>query len=472
MSLLDQLVEENKFLKKENKNLRKIIESQSKVIESQNRKIEELSKKVEELTEKLNTNSRNSSKSPSSDPYRSKKKKNLKPKKKGPKFGHKGFFRKLFSKKKVSFHKDVFPKKCPKCGKKEFHSIKIEKRQVTELPEITPEVSQYNIHTCECKNCKEKIKAKIPKKAKLLFGPRLMSFISLVTGEMTISKRKLKRLLEYFNIPISLGSIVNVQKLAGKISKNSHEKILEHIRKQKSVHSDETPWKTLNKKEWLWVASTKDSVAFKIAKFRNQEVFNKLFKGYKGILNSDRCPTYNAHKGKRQSCLAHIFRDFTKISERTNSEGIIGKRLKEELDCVFKSWNHFKEKLITRKELQCILEVKNIPAIKALLFIGSLLKNTKTGRTCANLLKNFSFLWTFIYEEGVEPTNNLAERDLRPAVIWRKLSFGTQSEEGKKYVEKILSIIGTMKKQEKNVFDYLTKCFRAHIRASPIPNPL
>lgn len=452
-------------LNAENKKLKKIIIKQEKTILK-------LEKRIEELEEKLNTNSKNSSKSPSSDPNRPKKKKKGKRKKRGPKFGHKGFFRKLFPKNKVTSSKNIFPKKCPKCGGKNLKSVSVEERQITELPEIHPIVKQFNIHTCECINCKNKIKAERPEEAKFLFGSRLMGFISLISGEMTLSKRKLQRLLKYLNIPISLGSIINIQKLAGQILKKPYEDILKYIHEQKNNHADETSWKTMHDRKWLIVRTTENSTAFKIEKSRSQKIFNEIFQGYNGILISDRCPTYNAHQGGRQLCLAHIARDFNKISERKNLDGKIGKKLAEELNAIFKKWHAFKQNLMTRKELQCILEVTHIRCIKVLLIIGSLLKNTKTGRTCKNLLKIFNYLWTFIYEEDIEPTNNLAERDLRPSVIWRKLSFGTQSMEGEQYVERILSIIGTMKKRNKNALEYLYCCFQSHIREGPIPSPL
>ena len=449
----------------------KITEKQSKIIETQSKIIEKLEKAIEDLKEKLNINSKNSSKSPSSDPHRAKKKK-IKKKKRGPKHGHKGFWRKLFFKNKITSSKNIFPKKCPKCGGEKLKSIKVEKRQVIELPEIKPVINEYNIYTGRCINCNQKVKAERPKDCKYLFGPRLMGFISLIIGEMTLPTRKMQKLLKYLNIPISLGSIVNIQKLAGKILKKPYENVLSHVLKQKNIHADETSWKTFYDRKWLIVTTTKDSVAFKIEKSRSQEIFNKIFKGYDGILISDRCPSYNMHKGNRQLCLAHIARDFAKISERIKIEGKIGKRLVEELNAIFKKWNAFKENLLTRKELQDILEITNIRFIKNLLLMGFLLKNTKTSRTCRNLLKKFNYLWTFIYKEEIEPTNNLAERDIRPAVIWRKLSFGTQSIEGEKYVERILSIIGTMKKRNKNPFKYLYHCFQSHIREGPIPSPL
>jgi transposase len=96
----------------------------------------------------------------------------------------------------------------------------------------------------------------------------------------------------------------------------------------------------------------------------------------------------------------------------------------------------------------------------------------KVAGTAREILKLKDALWTFVYVEGVEPTNNLAERDLRHAVIWRKTSFGTQREDGSRFIERILTVVMSLRKQERNVLDYLTATLEAQLHGTPTPSLL
>ena len=144
------------------------------------------------------------------------------------------------------------------------------------------------------------------------------------------------------------------------------------------------------------------------------------------------------------------------------------------MDGVFKIWHSFKDAEISRTEMREKIENQHIASMKVLLEIGTKALNvsSKTQNTCDNLLKDFPSMWTFLKYEGIEPTNNLAERDLRHGVIWRKISFGNQSDTGKIFVERMLTVITTMKKQAQNAFDYIIKCFQAHKMGREIPIPL
>jgi transposase len=100
------------------------------------------------------------------------------------------------------------------------------------------------------------------------------------------------------------------------------------------------------------------------------------------------------------------------------------------------------------------------------------LPQEKTGRTCAKILKLEVALWTFVRVAGVEPTNNGAERPLRRAVLWRRRSFWTQSAEGSRFVERILTVVTTLRQQKRDVLDYLTEACAAAIRGDPPPSLL
>lgn len=423
-----------------------------------------------ELRAKLNTNSTNSSLPPSQDLRRPTRERKRSDKKRGGQPGHRGHKRKLYTSEEVSKTVDVRPNVCPNCEETVFDagSISIECRQVVELPEIRPEVTQYNIHTCRCGKCGKHVKPEVPKEAERGYGPRLMGFVTTLMGVSGISKRKICALMGYLGLKIPLGSLCNIHRLASEILEGPYNDIRCEVLSQSNVHSDETSWRSRGKRSWVWVAATPTATFFRIDPSRSQAAFARTFGGFQRNLTSDRYSAYNVHKGGRQVCLAHIKRDWVKVSEREGLEGSLGKRLLERYECIFELWHKFKSGDYTREQLQRFAEW-HIEMIRVILKGGAVLEgiSNKTRALCYGLLDCFKTLWTFLYEEGVEPTNNLAERALRPMVIWRKLSGGTQSEWGDRLNERLQTIVFTLKQQMKNIFEYLTDCFRRFIRAGP-----
>jgi hypothetical protein len=170
-------------------------------------------------------------------------------------------------------------------------------------------------------------------------------------------------------------------------------------------------------------------------------------------------------------CWSHADRDFAKIASREGFDKLIGEKL---LDCkttIFDLWHQFKDGYILRDELIGKIEVGPKEDVKVLLKAGAIHEDcqNKTKATCMDFLNRFDMLWLFVYAEGVEPTNNIAERGLRHGVIWRKLSHGSQSEVGERFVERVMTVAMTLKLQAKNSFDYFTKCFREFIHGGHSP---
>jgi len=463
--LIQEMAEEVNFLREENK-----------VLREKNKALQEL---VKDLEEKLNTNSRNSSKSPSQDPNRRRQgKKKPSEKKQGAQKGHEGHTRGTVPSEEVTEFRNIHPSKCPQCGGNEFilDPLQTEKRQVTELPEIQPQVIQFNIHTNLCACCGHTVKADIPKEAESAFGPRLKGFIALLSGDLGLTKRKVVSLAGYLNIKVSVGSVCNIHHLAGKILEKPYEEIKQYTFKQAAIHADETSWYRKGKRQWLWVVTGVKGAFFKIDPCRSSITFKKILgnESQNIPLTTDRYSAYNTYEGPHQYCWSHLDRDFEKIAERDDVNSLIGSRLKESADEVFASWRAFQKGFLTRTELQDYVETFVMSSTKALILLGSIGRecHPKTRRTCKRLFSSFSSLWTYLYHEGVEPTNNLAERDIRPSVIQRKLTYGTQSDDGEVFVERILSVAVTFRKQAKNIFDYLTACFMAYSRDAPIPSPL
>jgi transposase len=435
-----------------------------------------LKEKVKDLEEKLNTNSTNSSVPPSQDPFRKMRRKNPSGRPKGGQSCHKGHARQLVPPEQVQTFHELRPTSCPNCASSVFDDVPIrtEVRQVIELPEAPPLTTQYNIHTCCCGKCGKYVRADIPDEARYGFGPRLMGLVTSLTGEFRLSKRQVVALLGKINIRVCSGSVCKIHDRARELLNVVYEEIRARALRQDRLNGDESSWKTSGKKKWIWIAVGHDSVVFKIMASRSSQAFHEVFGGFKGTLSTDRYAGYNTHEGPRQLCWSHANRDFEKIAERGEIDAWIGNRLKESSKEMFHSWTLFKNGEIDRKELISRVENGAKKRTESLLKLGGIHQkcHRKTRATCLNFFERFSCLWIFLYQEGVEPTNNAAERGLRHAVIWRKLSYGSQSEKGERFVERVMTVAQTLKMRSKNSLEYFTTCFRALVHgAQPPPLP-
>ena len=208
----------------------------------------------------------------------------------------------------------------------------------------------------------------MPKEAKRGFGPRLMGFLTMLSGEL-ITKRRIRRIADHLGIKISLGSICNIHRLATHLLKKNHKEISAAVLQEKNVNADETSWRLKAKKHWLWIGATPIATLFSIDPSRSREAFEQIFP-FQNTLTSDRYGAYRRYEGVKQSCLAHIDRDFKKVSERKGPDGALGRILNGELKAIFSLWNQFKTKGLSRKELQVQAEthIENIKTTLTVLY--------------------------------------------------------------------------------------------------------
>jgi transposase len=395
---IQQLKEENQLLRTENQQLRE--------------EIKLLKEEVKDLRDKINTNSSNSSKPPSQDPFRDRKKNKKSGRNQGAQKGHRGHSRQLIPIEQVQILHDLKPNICPDCQSGVFDAeiIRTEVRQVVELPEMPPEVTQYNIHTCRCSCCGKHVKADIPDEAKYGFGPRLMALVTSLSGEFRLSKRQVTALMGKIGIRICSGSVCKIHNRASQILKDPYEEIKTYTLKQKHLNADETSWKTLAKMRWVWIGCCKDSVFFAIKVSRSARAFQEVFGTFKGGLSTDRYNAYNAHQGERQLCWSHASRDFEKIASREGFDKTVGEILLKSKETVFNLWHHFKDGQITRDELIRKVEEGTKEDMKLWFKAGVAHEDCqqKTKATCSDFYNRFDMLWVFIYKENVEPTKDLA----------------------------------------------------------------
>lgn len=433
--------------------------------------VKQIKEQVAELQEQVNRNSQNSSQPPSSDgPDQAAKTKKRKSRgrRKGGQKGHKGHQRELVAIEEVDEIMSYKPEKCIDCGEKlRGEDPEPYRYQVTELPPVKAHVTEHQVHTMTCPCCGKKNRGGLPPEVSASqFGPNLVALVALLMGVYRLSKRQVRGLLkDCFDIKISAGSVVKQQRAVSQALATPVEETRNYVQKQAVRNVDETGWyqHDQDKKSWLWVVVTSMVTTYKIAGSRaGEEAKALLDEDSKGIVGSDRFSAYNwLANSLRQICWAHLQRDFQKILEREGASGLIGSHLLQEGKEMLRFWARVRDGTLPQADFRARLQdIKD--RIHFWLTVGASCTQQKTAKTCRRILKVEPALWNFAAHSGVEPTNNCAERALRTAVIWRKISFGTQSDAGSRFVERILTVVETCRQQDRNPLDYLRHAVIAH----------
>lgn len=441
-----------------------------------------LALKVTDLEEKLNTNSTNSSISPSSDVFKTKKSKKKyhgagknKALKQGAQKGHKGKGRKLLPPEKVDNTVVCLPITTCACGGYiKANPKKVKRHQQFELPVIKPIVTEYQQVYGTCNQCGTTHCAELPHGVShSLLAPRATATVAVFTGDYRLGKRPTQRVFsDVFNLPVSLGTISNAEKTVSAALEQPVEEAKVYVREYKeSVNADETSHKQQGNKMWVWLAATMLVAVFIIRTSRSaQSAKDLLGEEFAGILTTDRYASYNWIKTTcRQFCWAHLKRDMQKISERSGRAGQIGDEILDYTKRMFRLWHRHKDEEMSRKTFQSAMNPIR-ENIERLLTEGITCGHEKTQNSCALILKHKEALWTFVSIEGIEPTNNFAEQLIRFYVLWRKSSFGTQSERGNLFVERMMTTTTTCKLQKRNRYDYITAAVAAHLKNEQIPS--
>lgn len=452
----------------------------SKKVEALSAENAVLRKRVEELEERLNQNSSNSSKPPSTDSLdqeRPKKEKERSGEKRKPggQPGHPRHERTVLPVEEVDHVIALKPTHCSQCGHPlEGEDCDPERHQVTELPQVVPMVTEYQLHGLECPCCNHVTKATLPEGVpRGAFGPRLQAIVAVCSGLYHLSRRTVQGLMEdLFGVTMSLGSVINSEQVISDDLEAPVAEAHEYVMKQAVINADETGWREGNRRAWLWVAVSSMVTVFLIHARRGAVAARQLLGNFAGILGSDRWNAYNkwvVHK--RQLCWAHLIRDFAAMALRKGKSARIGEGLLEQADLMFQWWHRVRDGTLKRSTFQQYMFFVRT-RVEDLLAQGEVCGHDKTEGTCKEILKLRKALWTFVRVEGVEPTNNVAERAVRAAVLWRKNSFGCHSEKGSRFVERMLTVTATLKQQNRNLIDYIVELRTASLKKFPAPSLL
>jgi len=395
--------------------------------------------------------------------------------KRGGQPGHRKFERPLIPTEECSETRVLKPRKCRRCGKGLSGADPAPLRhQVWELPEIKPHITEYQRHRLKCPCCSETTCAALPAGVPAgQSGPRLMAFTALLMAYFRQSKRRTSLFLgDLLGQPCSPGLAVKIQNEVSNALERPYQELREALPREKHVFMDESPTKEASKKAWLWAVVTPLYAVYSIFLSRAGTAVDQLLGStFSGHVNCDRAKMY-WRAGKLQWCWSHLKRDFQALIDSPDRQAKrLGHDLMRQVTALFKHWREYHEGRISRQTFRRrMAPVRD--KVNNYLLRGACSANKRLVGMCAELYDHRDWLWAFVDHEGIEPTNNTAERALRHAVIWRKLSFGTQSMQGSLFVERMLTVIETCRLQERSVFSYVTEAVEARVAKQPAPSLL
>lgn len=393
--------------------------------------------------------------------------------------GHPGHHRPLLGEERVDRLVIVTPDACRGCGT----GLPPEpgggdpgdaRVQVVELPPVRAEVTEYRLAARRCRSCGTVTRATRPAEASGgAFGPRLQAVATLLVGRYRLSRREaVACLAELGEVELSVGALARLEEATSTALAPVVDEVALAVRQAAVANLDETGWWQGRTRHWLWTVVTETLTLFRLDPSRGKAVVQGLLgPAWTGVVGSDR---YSAYRylplDRRQLCWAHLLREFRKLAAYNQHQRPLGTRLLDITARLFAAWYRFRAAAIDRPTL--LVELAPLQAELRQALEGGLEPPhaVVAGALCGNLLDSWPALWTFAHVDGVEPTNNAAERALRPAVLWRKGSFGTQSDAGSRFVERLLTVAATCKQQGRGLLDFLVAATTAARLGLPPPS--
>jgi transposase len=434
--------------------------------------------RIAQLERRVGRSSRTSSQPPSSDPpgKAPRRGKDRSGRKQGAQDGHEGKGRPLLPAWAVDRVVEHWPAGCG-CGHVFGEHERVSagqpaRHQVEELPVMAVTVTEHQCQRMRCPDCDQTTTGLLPAQiAASCFGPRLQAAIVTLSVRNRISRRDVVELCEQlFASRISTGTIDKILTTAGDALTDPYADLLDRVRASNAVNMDETGWRLKGAQRALWGAFSDRHAVLAIAPNRHEDHARDLLGDSSAVVTSDRWWAYNhLPVGCRQVCWSHLQRDFAAHAEGLAAEKELGEhglRICDELFWAWEIYQHTGDRADLKRRIRKLRrELKAILTRHA----TKAARYRYTRRFARNILKIWPALWAFDAIEGVTPTNNHAERGLRGAVIYRKLSLGSQSEDGERRIERLLSVHTTCRLQGRSLHAYLIDLLGAHSRGDPIP---
>ena len=443
-------------------------------------KLLSLAKHIHQLEQSiaaLTRNSSNSSRPPSSDPPGTKKtkKKSKSKRKQGGQPGHKGKNRKLLPAEAMDKIHDIFPECCEHC-RNPFSATLVNpfakpvRHQVFDLPVIVPIKEEYRCHSLTCQ-CGHSTAALLPEHvAHSNFGPRTHAAIAYLAATHRVTRRGIAEIMQtLFGLGISTGAVCNAAERTANACLPVVRAIKQYAASALTLNIDETGWKYQGKRRYLWTFVAPGAVFFHISPSRGAKVLREVLgDSFAGIITSDDHSAYNSYhkKGLRQLCWSHIIRKLKSLKDDRSSPHAycFARNMLGDIGAVFSHWHAFLKAGSSREQLlQATLPMRERMHDFCIIFRNS--SDPRVQTRTKRLLDNWQHLFTFLAHDGVQPTNNSAERAIRPAVQWRKICFGSQSVIGELFTARLLTVARTCQLHDINVFEFLTRIVSVYFSA-------
>lgn len=439
-----------------------------------------LKAQLDELREKLGQNSSNSHLPPSSDgpgaTGRGQRSRKWSPsgRKRGGQKGHGGAHRSLLPVECVDAIVEIYPEVCEGCSAELPATPDVDARryQLLDLLGYKPHITEFRRHEVACTRCGHRTRAaydasRIPSSP---FGPRLVAVVALLTGVYHLSRRATQRLLrELFGIAISLGALSRIEARASIALAPAAAEAQREVEAAAVKHTDATSWLRAGIVMSLWTIASAMATVYRIIENGKRDTVRKLYGALRGILVSDRATVFDFWEmAQRQVCWAHLVRKFVSFAERDGPASAVGRELLDYTALVFEYWHGFRDGKLTRDELAKWMRPVQ-QRLELVLERAAAADITRVSGSCVDILAHRDALWTFVVYDGVDPTNNHAERELRAFVLWRRRSFGSQSERGERFAERLMTVAHTARKQGKDVLDFIVACCSASMRGAAPP---
>jgi transposase len=475
------LLEELATLRLENAVLRTenaVLRAKSAALQAESAVLHE---RVRDLEARLGQNSSNSSRPPSSDPPQARGQRRPPPsgRKRGGQPGHRGAYRALLPVEQVDEVVAVVPERCRHCQQPfpqpAGHQARVWRHQVVDLLPLAVRVTEYQLIRQRCPTCGKRTRADLPAGVpRRPFGARLTAVIALLSGGYRLSRREVRQLLQdLWQVRVSLGAVVCQEQAQSAALAPIVAEAEAAVPQAPVVNMDETGWREDRQRAWLWTVVTATLTVFRIARSRSGAAVDALLgPDFRGVVGSDRWSAYSRFPAERRAlCHAHLKRDFQGLVDRGGEAEPVGRWGVAEIERLFALWHRFRAGEFGREELQRRL-IPLQARLGRLLRRGQETPDRKAAGLCRELTKWWAALWTFARVEGVEPTNNGAERALRPAVLWRKGSFGSDSAAGSRFAERLLTVAATCRQQGRSLLDFLVAAGEAALQGSAAPSLL
>jgi transposase len=441
-----------------------------------------LHERVQELAARLGQTSANSSRPPSSDPPQAPAKRRPPPsgRKRGGQPGHLGACRRLLPVEQVDEVVVVVPARCQHCQQPFPETVarrrgRAWRHQVVELLPLAVRVTEYQMAVRRCVACGRRTRARLPTGVpRRPFGARLTAVIALLSGRYRLSRREVRQLLQdLWEVRVSLGAVVCQEQAQSAALAPVVAEAQAAVQQAAVVNMDETGWRQEQQRAWLWVVVTAELTVFRIDCSRGGAAVAALLgPEFAGVVGSDRWSAYSRFPAERRAlCFAHLKRDFQTLVDRGGEAEPIGRWGLAEIERLFALWYRFRAGEFDRPELRRRL-VPLQARLGRLLRRGQENPDRNAAALCRELTKWWTALWTFARLDGVEPTNNVSERSLRPAVLWRKGSFGSDSEAGSRFAERLLTVGATCRQQGRSLLAFLVAAGEAALQGTAAPSLL